>query len=456
METGNNISDEEKNRQKKEKAFKIEIESFLRWIPFYGNALLIKKCNMLEKENLELKINYGRDSVGANMITPDMDTRMTEEAIITDFIDKVACDTVRLFRISNDKNIPRVVGGIGTDRHHKIFEIKDYPEKIEKITGRIIPWVVLEKKIFHLDLNDALSPHFYWLNVKENGDIASVDVDIKPTTLEKILANAARDKVWEKIELPILENVEDENGKIITRVIGVIVADNSETGLPITPAKIYIMSRAVQLASIQLKNARLYEENAKAAINDRLTGLYNRRGFDRYFKKEIIRATRYNHPLSFAIIDIDHFKQVNDTFSHLAGDVILKEMAILLSGAIRKDIDILSRYGGEEFALIIPETDAENAAKLLDNMRRIIENYDFSILQGRRKITISAGVADFKTSILSKHTLEAITANFEKNEPGLSPMEEEFIKCADSELYKAKNTGRNKVCVYSLENIPAK
>ena len=166
-----------------------------------------------------------------------------------------------------------------------------------------------------------------------------------------------------------------------------------------------------------------YEEIHRMAIMDGLTNLFNKRYFLETLVKEAARARRYHRPLSLIMIDLDHFKQVNDTYGHLAGDHILKELGELLRSRIRRE-EIVVRYGGEELAILLPETAKDGAAEVADQMRQRVESHTFSFAGKKITITISAGVA------------ELIETNYDFNG---------FVDVADERLYAAKKGGRNKV-----------
>lgn len=161
------------------------------------------------------------------------------------------------------------------------------------------------------------------------------------------------------------------------------------------------------------------------AITDGLTELYNYRYFKEQLTQEIIRAKRHNNYLSIAMIDIDYFKNYNDTHGHPAGDLVLKTMADLLRNNIRK-IDIAARYGGEEFALILAETDKQAAGFVANKIKNLIEQQKFNYeeTQPNGKLTISMGIATFPDDAM---TLDAL------------------VKIADQRLYRAKKAGRNRV-----------
>jgi len=158
----------------------------------------------------------------------------------------------------------------------------------------------------------------------------------------------------------------------------------------------------------------------KLAERDFLTGLYNRKKFNELLNREIDRSLRYNHTFSLAMIDIDHFKEVNDKHGHKVGDKVLVEFADVIKENLRVS-DIYARWGGEEFIVLMPETKIEQALKVAERLRKAVENYSFSDIS---KLTISIGVVQ---------------------KPPLEMKIDEVIIRADNALYKAKNNGRNRV-----------
>ncbi len=178
----------------------------------------------------------------------------------------------------------------------------------------------------------------------------------------------------------------------------------------------------------RIKSALRLKENQdklkELAIKDGLTGLYNHVTLIELFEKELARQRRNNESISFAMIDIDYFKEINDTYGHIAGNIILKEVSNILRNSVRSS-DIVGRYGGEEFSLVLLDADKQSAFLLCERIRKKIEDYSFSIRSKLIKITVSIGVF-FKDS--------------KDNTTGT-----DIIQKADEELYKAKNGGRNKV-----------
>ncbi|HEY0880216.1 MAG TPA: GGDEF domain-containing protein [Archangium sp.] len=169
--------------------------------------------------------------------------------------------------------------------------------------------------------------------------------------------------------------------------------------------------------------SQYYEEIYTLTICDGLTQVNNKRYFLEFIEREMGRCHRYNRALSLMMIDIDHFKSINDTNGHLAGDYVLRELAAVIKPRVRKE-ECFARYGGEEFAYVMPESGGENTRKLAEKIRRLIEDHRFTFEGKDIKVTLSIGVADLVG---------------EMTEPL------QFIKLADANLYKAKKSGRNRV-----------
>lgn len=172
----------------------------------------------------------------------------------------------------------------------------------------------------------------------------------------------------------------------------------------------------------------LHKRTEYLSLIDPLTELWNFRKLNHDFEHEISHAARYNEPLAFAMIDIDHFKNYNDLYGHQAGDRILQEVATVLMNSVR-EVDSVYRYGGEEICVLMPKTNKDGAKALAERMRENIEKavFPFETSQPLKSLTISIGVATFPE--------DASTAG-------------ELVKKADIALYKAKQEGRNRVEVY--------
>ena len=169
--------------------------------------------------------------------------------------------------------------------------------------------------------------------------------------------------------------------------------------------------------------ALYHEEIYRMTILDGLTGMHNKRYFMEFLEREMARAKRHGRDLVLVMIDIDHFKNINDTFGHLAGDAVLQQLTRLIASVMRKD-ELMARYGGEEFAVLLPEAGLHNAVLFAERIRLLVEKQKFHFAGEDIQTTISLGVAAYKKD---------------------QDMED-FIRTTDEQLYRAKETGRNCVC----------
>lgn len=162
------------------------------------------------------------------------------------------------------------------------------------------------------------------------------------------------------------------------------------------------------------------------ATHDPLTGLFNRRALESRVLEEVNRVNRYGHPLSVLMLDIDFFKKINDGFGHIAGDIVLVELARLLQRTLR-NTDVIARYGGEEFVILLPMTGKREATQLAERLCQIVAEHDVDTGNGQIvRITVSIGVAAIETKGNSRWDV--------------------LIDAADRAMYEAKGAGRNRVC----------
>jgi two-component system cell cycle response regulator len=178
-----------------------------------------------------------------------------------------------------------------------------------------------------------------------------------------------------------------------------------------------MLNRFAAHAALTVNNAHLQAEVARLASSDALTGLANRRQLDFALGREVARTVRTNEPLSVGLIDIDHFKDINDTFGHVAGDEVLREVAGALARSVR-DVDLVARYGGEEFAIVLPNCASAGALVVIERVRAAVAG-----LGGVAKVTVSAGIA---------------TAAGEGTDG------DSLIAAADEALYESKRAGRDR------------
>jgi diguanylate cyclase (GGDEF)-like protein len=180
-------------------------------------------------------------------------------------------------------------------------------------------------------------------------------------------------------------------------------------------------------AGLAIENANLYEKTLRLSITDGLTEIYNYRYFCQRLDRELSRAKRYSHTLGLLIIDIDHFKMFNDRYGHLLGDDVLRSVAAIIKSKTR-DVDVVARYGGEEFSVILSEITVDEAVVYAERVREAVDAFGLTLPSGETiGVTVSLGVAI---------------------NPNGSTGEKEFISRADQALYRAKELGRNRACLW--------
>ena len=205
------------------------------------------------------------------------------------------------------------------------------------------------------------------------------------------------------------------------RVIGVVSLSTREVGQTFTQNDLELVVLMSAHISLALENNRLYE----ISVLDGLTNIYNRRYLEQRLAEEVAYSKRYDKPLSLLLLDIDFFKQLNDTYGHQAGDHVLKEVSEICSDALR-EYDVVARFGGEEFAIVLPTTPKKKAATIAERLRIAVADRDFLFKDKRIKCTISLGVAAF---------------------PEDGQDSDSLVATSDAALYKAKDSGRNMACL---------
>ncbi|HJV33584.1 diguanylate cyclase [Geomonas sp.] len=195
--------------------------------------------------------------------------------------------------------------------------------------------------------------------------------------------------------------------------------------------KVNLLSILASFAAMAINNATLHKRTKVLAITDSLTGLHNHRYFKHFFKQEMGRARRYHKPFSVIMLDVDNFKDYNDSFGHATGDDLLRLLGGLILQTVR-GVDVAFRYGGEEFIVLLPETKLENALLAAERLRKAIEGGTAKHLVGTatRGVTVSIGVASY---------------------PDNADNMDELFNIVDSLLYRAKRCGKNKI--YHQESL---
>ncbi len=179
---------------------------------------------------------------------------------------------------------------------------------------------------------------------------------------------------------------------------------------------------------------KAHRDLAVLAATDKLTGLPNRRSFDEALSREVLRAMRTDRPLALLMCDVDHFKKVNDTHGHTAGDEVLRRIAAVLLGSVRIGVDTPSRFGGEEFAILLPETELKGAREVAQRIADAVRMLQFGGGGKQFSVTISIGVGVLRGENLDGETL---------------------LELSDTLLYRAKKGGRDRVVAGEIKDLPS-
>ncbi len=306
--------------------------------------------------------------------------------------------------------LPAVTKALGITRAELLFEDINsgdfttqfiYPEKKEETT---------EELKFNVD-----NPIVAWLE-KEASPLDLKQLDNTPEL--KGLWQVERENLA-AFNLELLCPIKSGGG-----LIGILALGKKQRGTIYSHEDIELVMNIASQASNLIENARLYAQATIRANTDGLTGLYNHRHFHERLEQEIARGSRFGSMFSLIMLDIDLFKAYNDIYGHLAGDDVLRRIGRYIESSVRS-IDLAFRYGGEEFAIILPETQMDDAYRVSERIRKTIESKTSSKAM---PITISLGIATWPTD---------------------GVMKEEIIGCADAALYRAKQAGRNRTCLSS-------
>lgn len=210
--------------------------------------------------------------------------------------------------------------------------------------------------------------------------------------------------------------------------LGITLLGKGSRRVPFSNAEIEMLGLLSNLMAVALSNVRMYQRLEQMSQTDGLTGLYNRRHFQTLLHIEISRAKRFGRQVSLALIDIDHFKNYNDTLGHLAGDMLLRRFSRLLQDSVRCT-DFVARYGGEEFCVILPEVGREGARSFCERLRKRIASHPFphGTNQPEGRVTVSIGCSTY---------------------PDDASSPEDLVAAADSAMYEAKASGRNRAVHY--------
>ncbi|MEQ8170780.1 MAG: sensor domain-containing diguanylate cyclase [Candidatus Eremiobacterota bacterium] len=327
-----------------------------------------------EKKNLEILLQASQE-LGNSLKLED-----TYEVINRMIKKLVSCQTCIVFLIKDVEGEPQLVAEEVTGPYREyVFTVKTFPiSSSETIVG----WVASERK-----------PYI----------ITDTEVEKNPPPMIR----------YERSEMAVPLISKDE-------CIGVIYVGQQKANA-FSHDDLNLLSTLANQTSIAVTNAKLYEKTHNMATTDGLTGLYTHRYFQEKLEEEVQKAQRYQTHMAMLMVDTDHFKQYNDTYGHPDGDILLKEICKLLKSYVR-DTDIVCRYGGDEFTLILVEADKKTAINTAERIRQAIQ---LRLNQRDVKITASIGVASYPEDATNKTDLMAQ---------------------ADASVYKAKHGGRNRVC----------
>ncbi len=296
---------------------------------------------------------------------------------------------------------------------------RDTPHRTDEPTLIYENEVALNKK----DLDTASLVIIHGVNLGKRFEIRnkefiigrSTQADV-PINEENISRKHAR--IYKKNKIFVIEDLNSTNGTFVN-------TKKVEIRELIDGDLILVGNTLLKFISGSNFENKYHEELYRLATIDGLTQIFNKKYFHERLKEEFNRARRYKRSLSFMLLDLDHFHNLNTAYGHLAGDFVLKNIAQLVSKNLRKE-DAFGRYGGEEFGILLPEIEISNALFLAEKMRKIVETGPFEFDGKNILVTASIGVA---------------TMNNEMTNP------DQLIKMADDALYKAKSEGRN--CVRS-------
>ena len=281
----------------------------------------------------------------------------------------------------------------------------------------VSPWAVSERGIDYLNIPIDEAPGILSLSAKEKKpyivEDAKQDQRVEPTLINLL-------KLKSFAVIPIVVKNEP---------LGTLIVSQSNLKRKITEEDFAPLLLFANQVGIAIENAKLHKSTQELTRADELTKVYNKREFQRRLPEDLELTRRYAHFLSLAMLDIDDFKHYNDSNGHQAGDIVLKQLSQILTGNLRRT-DAAFRYGGEEFAVILPATSREGALIILEKVRKEIEDFAFEYREKQPggKVTVSIGIATY---------------------PIDTKKAEDLVSCADKALYQAKATGKNRTYLYN-------
>ncbi|NNG01896.1 MAG: diguanylate cyclase [Desulfobacteraceae bacterium] len=341
------------------------------------------------------------------------------------------------------ERISEIVKKIQTIRHD---EVKPYDDKsmIINLDQKINILCVEDSDDDFQLIGDILVKHDWitmtrardlkssWKLIRKNKyDLVFLDYVIKGGTGFDVLSRLNK----ERIDTPVVMVTGQGDEMLASKTIQLGAYDYLPKSKVTESAILRVINNTLERARLRMEMKKAQDKIAEMSILDELTQLYNRRYFNEALEREMSKAQRYESQLVLCILDLDHFKKINDVYGHPAGDKALNEIGRLLEKCFRKS-DLLCRYGGEEFAVIIPNTRSDKAYTACDRFRKMVARNVFRYRHMEFKLTVSVGLA----------RLEDIPAETVDG----------FIEIADRALYEAKTSGRNRVALYDIAKMSVK
>lgn len=275
---------------------------------------------------------------------------------------------------------------------------------------------------------DGISPEYekyYYRKGTQQGQVSQDDVRKDLDLWQAHLANYRESRVLDSRENADLARRDTDSTAVVplifgNRCMGVMLVRSDDPNRDWQDNERLLLSTVAGQVSVAVTQARLFAEREQQALTDALTNCHNRRSFEMQLEHDLQISIRNRQPVSLLMVDVDHFKRVNDTFGHDAGDAALRALADRLRKELR-GMDTAARYGGEEFAIILPQVGMEDAEQIAERVRASVEKMN---IPNVGRITVSLGVATFPLHATSRDGL---------------------VSTADRALYKAKHAGRNRV-----------
>jgi len=301
-------------------------------------------------------------------------------------------------------------------------------------------WTNIEKEKKNMD--DLIDAYKFATNVLESGfnhSLRHLKIPLRESkggllalgVLDGMPLHLTKESMQKFSKDPIIQLLNTDEIAVVPlkakdKVNGIILADNFITKKPIDKDDLHMLIMLSNQAGLAIENSQLYEKTVLRAHQDSLTNLWNHGYFQFLLQDELEKAKATKTPLSLIALDIDDFKVYNDTLGHQSGDNILKDLAALLRNQSRK-MDFVCRYGGEEFMIILPQTDKREAFFIAERLRHDIQKHVFikEEVLPQKQLTVSIGLSTFPTD-------------------GLVPSE--LIAYSDKTLYQAKHNGKNNTC----------